>query len=185
MGHERLKQLKNQLLCCIEGEMCNAYDANTEELGEAIDMLKDLEEALYYCTIIEAMEEEGDKEYRKHEPDRHYEPARMYYEQPRMYYEPRGKSSWEMNPHERDLSSMGNDSMMRDWREGRSPESRRMYMESKEMGHDKAMQLRELEKYMQELSTDVVDMIQDSTPDEKQYLEKKLMALASKISQMK
>jgi hypothetical protein len=45
--------------------------------------------------------------------------------------------------------------------------------------------LRELEKYMQELSTDVVDMIQDSTPDEKQYLEKKLMALASKISQMK
>jgi hypothetical protein len=28
---------------------------------------------------------------------------------------------------------------MRDWREGRSPESRRMYMESKEMGHDKAM----------------------------------------------
>jgi hypothetical protein len=58
-------------------------------------------------------------------------------------------------------------------------------MEAKEMNQDKAQQLRELEKYMQELSTDVVDMIQDSTPDEKQYLEKKLMALASKISQMK
>ena len=41
--------------------MCNAYEADTEELGEAIDMLKDLEEALYYCTIIEAMEEKGSR----------------------------------------------------------------------------------------------------------------------------
>jgi hypothetical protein len=75
--------------------------------------------------------------------------------------------------------------MMRDYREGRSPESRRMYMEAKEKGHDKAIQLRELEKYMQELTSDMVDMIQDASPEEKQYLEKKISALASKIGQMK
>lgn len=174
MGHtERLTHLKNQLMCCIEAEMSDVYNADTEELGEAIDMLKDLEEALYYCTIIEAMEEndEDEKSERRHTSSHH-----------RMYYEPKDKWDWDRNPHERNMTP---EPMMRDWREGKSPESRRMYMESKEMGHDKAMQLRELEKYMQELSTDVVDMIQDSTPDEKQYLEKKLMALASKISQMK
>lgn len=173
MGYtERLTHLKHQLICCIEAEMGDMYEADTAELSEAIDMLKDLEEALYYCTIIEAMEEnEEEEDERRHVPSHH-----------RMYYEPKEKWEWDRNPHERDMMP---EPMMRDWREGKSPESRRMYMESKEMGHDKAMQLRELEKYMQELSTDVVDMIQDSTPDEKQYLEKKLMALASKISQMK
>ena len=38
---------------------------------------------------------------------------------------------------------------------------------------------------MQELSQDVVDMIQEASPEEKQYLEKKISALASQIGQMK
>ena len=77
------------------------------------------------------------------------------------------------------------DSMMRDVREGRSYMSRKMYMEARHMNKDKATQLRELEKYMQELSQDVVDMIADASPEEKQYLEKKITALASKVGQMK
>jgi hypothetical protein len=72
----------------------------------------------------------------------------------------------------------------RDEREGRSPHNRRMYMEAKGT-KDKAAQLRELEKYMQELTSDMVEMIQDSSPEEKQYLEKKISALAAKIGQMK
>jgi hypothetical protein len=38
---------------------------------------------------------------------------------------------------------------------------------------------------MQELSQDVVEMIEDATTEEKQYLEKKISALATKIGQMK
>jgi hypothetical protein len=45
--------------------------------------------------------------------------------------------------------------------------------------------MRELEKYMQELTQDIVEMIGDASPEEKQYLEKKLTTLASKVSQMK
>jgi hypothetical protein len=30
--------------------------ANAKELGEVVDMIKDLEEAMYYCSIIKAME---------------------------------------------------------------------------------------------------------------------------------
>jgi len=74
---------------------------------------------------------------------------------------------------------------MRDYREGRSPRSRRMYMEAKERKLDKATQLRELEKYMQELTQDMVEMIENASPEEKQYLEKKMTALASKIAQLK
>ena len=59
MGHERLMQLKTNLLGAIEGQMCNIYDADCEELGAAIDMLKDIEEAIYFCTITEAMNGKG------------------------------------------------------------------------------------------------------------------------------
>jgi hypothetical protein len=45
-------------------------------------------------------------------------------------------------------SSSSNYTEPKDYREGRSPMSRRMYMEAKEMNKDKAIQLRELEKYM-------------------------------------
>ena len=68
---------------------------------------------------------------------------------------------------------------------GNSYKNRRMYMEAKEMHKDKATQLRELEKYMQELTTDIVDMIQDASSEEKEYLEKKISALATKVGQMK
>jgi hypothetical protein len=37
---------------------------------------------------------------------------------------------------------------MYDYREGRSPRNRRMYMEAKETHQDKVTQMRELEKYM-------------------------------------
>jgi hypothetical protein len=47
--------MKENLISCIESQMCNIYEADAEELGEAVDMLKDLEEAIYYCTITEAM----------------------------------------------------------------------------------------------------------------------------------
>ena len=41
--------------------------------------------------------------------------------------------------------------------------------------------MHELEKYMQELSHDVMDMINDSSPEEKQILSQKLMTLAEKV----
>lgn len=71
---------------------------------------------------------------------------------------------------------------MRDMREGRSPISRKTYMETKEKYHDKNMQMKELEKYMQELSSDIVEMIEGATPEEKQYLSSRVAALATKIS---
>jgi hypothetical protein len=69
----------------------------------------------------------------------------------------------------------------RDMREGSSPVYRKMYMESKELHHDKAKQMHELENYMQELSKDITDMIKDASPEEKQMLQQKLTTLSSKI----
>lgn len=212
MSHEKLHYMKECLIHYVEQEMCNLPEADANELGEAIDMIKDLEEAIYYCTITEAMNSDKQKDYeidmRGHE-GAHGGQSRMYYgggyrnmyemprmdeksrpwEDDRMYYGG-GRGNGNGNSSNGSSSGMSNYSepwmpKERDYREGKSPESRRMYMEGRMNGNDKANQLRELEKYMQELSSDIVEMIQEASPDERQYLEKKLVALSSKIGQMK
>lgn len=198
MSHEKLQWMKDSLICVVENQLCNLSEVDTEELGEAIDMIKDLEEAIYYCTVTEAMNHQG-KEMKMKNGD-HYqklEDDRMYYGDgyPAMYadgdrnrradgtfYTDSGEMSGTNSSNGRNYYDWP---MQRDEREGRSYNSRRMYMEAKEMKRDKASQLRELEKYMQELSQDITEMIADASPEEKQYLEKKITALASKIGQMK
>lgn len=72
--------------------------------------------------------------------------------------------------------------MRRDPREGRSPMRRRMYMEGKEMHNDPSSQLHELEAYLQELSTDITEMVKDASPEERATLHQKMTTLASKIN---
>lgn len=74
----------------------------------------------------------------------------------------------------------------RDSREGRSGQSRRSYMESKEMHADnspesKQAKMRELEKYMNELSSDMSEMINGASNEEKTMLKTKLQTLQQKI----
>ena len=74
-----------------------------------------------------------------------------------------------------------------DTREGRSGMSRRSYMETKEMHkantpEDKQQKMKELEKYMGELSTDITEMISDASAEEKSLLKTKLQTLAQKVS---
>lgn len=83
-----------------------------------------------------------------------------------------------------DPTSKYENMMMRDEREGRSPKSRKTYMESKAQHSDKAMQMKELENYMQELTSDMLEMVEGSTQEEKQYLSKRIAALANKIQQL-
>jgi hypothetical protein len=166
MDHERLKRIKENLLCCVEDQMCHIEDADTNEMMSAIDMIKDLEEAIYYSTITKAMIHNEPKEEMK-------------------YHDRFRDNHWSVSGHDDYHMDSGEPMGMRDEKEGRSPQSRRMYMDAKMNQMDKTVQLRELEKYMQELSQDIIDMIQDASPEEKQYLEKKMTTLATKIGQMK
>ena len=73
-----------------------------------------------------------------------------------------------------------------DTREGRSGMSRRSYMETKEMHksntpEDKQQKMKELEKYMGELSTDITEMISDASSEERNLLKQKLQVLTQKI----
>lgn len=211
MSIERLKTMKEAFMCAVEGQMYNLTEVDAEELGEVVDMIKDLSEAIYYCEVAKAME---DSEKHKGEEMMYYTPMYyggdrrggngMYYtegnktdgrDMPRMYYN--GSSSGSRGGNSGSSSMSGNSGngnssqyserefpmAFSDEREGRSPRSRRMYMEAKETHQDKATQMRELEKYMQELAQDVTEMIQDASSEERQYLSKKISALATKLSQ--
>ena len=184
---KRIERMIECLTTCVEGQLSHLENVNTQELGEAIDMIKDLEEARYYCTITNAMTKQ-DKEQKVYYPiymrdiDRDY--GRMYYEEDY----PKDKEHWDnrqmrMDPQR--YENMGHEKwpMEHDGKEGRSPHSRRMYMESKAQHTDKATQMKELENYMQELTQDIVEMIEGATQEEKQYLSKRVAALANKIQQ--
>ena len=58
---------------------------------------------------------------------------------------------------------------------------RKTYMESKELKHSKEHQMKELEKYMRELTNDILEMIEDASPEEKAMLSQKLTTLAGNI----
>lgn len=171
MGMDRLKAMKNCLMAQAEAQMSHLECVDAKELGEVIDMVKDLEEAMYYCSIVEAMEDANEEN-----------PVNNYYYMENPY--DRGSSSHTMYYTERPmtLSRNGNRYMDSD-KEGRSPMYRKIYMESKEMHHDTAKQLNDLENYLKELSSDITDMIRDASPEEKQLLHRKIAALATKIEQ--
>ena len=67
---ERMKTIKDTLLGVVQGQLGNLESVDAKELGEVVDMIKDMEEAMYYCTIVEAMKE-------KHKE----EPYRMYFDE--------------------------------------------------------------------------------------------------------
>lgn len=50
-----LKNIKSKLVEQVVAQLDNLDQVNTQELGEAIDMIKDISEAIYYCTIVKSM----------------------------------------------------------------------------------------------------------------------------------
>lgn len=61
---EQLKSIKQCLVSTVSSQLGDLKKTDAKELGEVIDMIKDLEEAMYYCAITEAMEKtEEEKKY--------------------------------------------------------------------------------------------------------------------------
>lgn len=189
---ERMKYMKETLMNCVQGQLGDLSSVDAKELGEAVDMIKDLSEAIYYCTIVKSMED-GEKEGSKERYYPMYMDYNRYYPMEytrdmdrgngRMYYDGGSSSGGSMSGTSGNQggSSRNYPIEIRDYREGRSPMTRKMYMEHKDLHHDKSMKIQELDKYMHELTDDIMEMIEGSSPEEKQLLQKKISALATKI----
>lgn len=152
--------IREQLMAQVECQMSNLACVDAHELGEVIDMIKDLEEAKYYCSITEAMEKASEEEI-------------LYYTE--KY--PKNKASKYMT--DTHMETTWDDDKI-----GRSPSARKAYLEAQQNHKDKTIQLKELDKYISDLSSDIVEMIENASNDERSYLERKISALATKIGQM-
>lgn len=137
MHIKKLHCLEEALACLLEEQMECLEAADTVEMGEVIDMIKDIEETRYYNTLIKAMEG----------------------------------------------SSVDTEKKSPDKKEGCSYHSRKSYLAAKESHAEKAVYMRELEKYMQELAQDISDMVEGASPEERTYLSKKIAILAEKLQQ--
>lgn len=192
MSTERLENIEKALLSCVESQTSDLKNVDAHELGEAVDMIKDLTEAIYYQTITEAMKET------KQQPTE----IRNFYTE-RVVTQPSGDmvkhfgGDWseKWGTEKYPIMYMGPDTHgnmggntthfyddgMTARMNGISPHSRRMYMEAKDMRKGSVAQMQELEKYMSDLSKDISDMINDASPEEKLLLQQKLMTLANKV----
>ena len=133
----------------------------------------------YESRMMPEMYDYSDMEYMR-DMDRDY--GKMYYTDGMNGSSRGGSSSGMSNGGSRGYSQGGN----RDSREGRSGQSRRSYMESKEMNKDnspesKQHKMKELENYMKDLSEDVTEMIGDMSQEEKTMLKNKMQVLMQKI----
>lgn len=156
--HDMIEKLSECAKCEIDKGIENIDPC---EMGHVTDMMKDLAEAMYYRTLMKAMEESSADE--TMEMFDRFDDGRRFYDNYRYAngrFAPKGRGTrrgyeeppyWHMTPeiyremeHDRDMDrssgrmyytepKMSSDGGMRDRREGKSGMSRRSYMESKEL----------------------------------------------------
>ena len=199
-----MHKLAEKIADCLEAKIeamgiDNIQGADLEELGKWTDIVKDMVCYDKDKRIVEAMDKEENEYGRDWDEYGPMEEKRYYRGQPRSKrtgrYIKRSYTDWHDMEQMRDMDRDTMDRMyyaedmggQRDYREGRSGQSRRGYMEAKEMHNsntpeDKKMKMQELEKYMHELTTDITEMIRDASPEEKNMLRNKLQTLTSKIN---
>lgn len=170
---EELRSIEKCLISQVQAQCGDLKKVHAAELGEVIDMIKDLEEAIYYCSITEAMEKSSEEKERSMNVNYYMEgdikgkPEDNHYYVPYMEYAPYMMRSdkWR-DEHLGDRSSM----------------SRKMYMEGKTAHQDDQQSMKDLEHYIKDLGEDLTDMIKESSQEERQVLANRLQQLATRIN---
>ena len=205
--HKMIECLTEKALCELEK---GTENVDTCEMGQVVDMIKDLNEAEYKAVIVKAMKkadeekEEYDKMLLRELKEEYGEDAgRRFYDHYRYSdgrFAPKGHGSYrrgyEEPPYYHMTPEMYRD-MDRDthsrmyytetgMNESGYDRAKRTYTETKEMHRgntpeDKKAKMQELERYAKSLTEDVVEMVSDMSDEEKNLLRTKMQILMQKI----
>ena len=205
--HKMIECLTEKALCELEK---GTENVDTCEMGQVVDMIKDLNEAEYKAVIVKAMKkadeekEEYDKmllrelkeEYGEDDGRRYYDHYR--YASGRFAQKGHGsyRRGYEEPPYYHMTPEMYRD-MDRDthsrmyytetgMNESVYDRAKRTYTETKEMHRgntpeDKKAKMQELERYAKSITEDVVEMVSDMSDEEKNLLITKMQILMQKI----
>lgn len=203
--HKMIECLTEKALCELEK---GTENVDTCEMGQVVDMIKDLNEAEYKAVIVKAMKkadeekEEYDKMLLRELKEEYGEDAgRRFYDHYRYSdgrFAPKGHGTYRgySEPYYHMTPEMYRD-MDRDthgrmyytetgMNESGYDRAKRNYTETKEMHRgntpeDKKAKMQELERYAKSLTEDVVEMVSDMSDEEKNLLRTKMQILMQKI----
>ena len=204
--HKMIECLTEKALCELEKDTENV---DTCEMGQVVDMIKDLNEAEYKAVIVKAMKkaDEEEEEYEKillRELKEEYgeDTGRRFYDHYRYAdgrFAPKGRGTyrrgyeeppyWHMTPEMyRDMDKENGRMYYTEpmHTESRYESAKRAYTESKELHkgnepQDKEAKMRELEKYMKEMSDDLLNLMKGMSQEEMNMAKSKLSVLVSKM----
>ena len=203
--HKMIECLTEKALCELEK---GTENVDTCEMGQVVDMIKDLNEAEYKAVIVKAMKkadeekEEYDKMLLRELKEEYGEDAgRRFYDHYRYSdgrFEPKGHGTYRgysepyyhMTPEMYRDMDRDNHSRMYYTETGMNESgydrAKRTYTETKEMHRgntpeDKKAKMQELERYAKSLTEDVVEMVSDMSDEEKNLLRTKMQILMQKI----
>lgn len=205
--HDMIEKLSECAKCEIDKGIENIDSC---EMGQVTDMMKDLAEAMYYRTLMKAMEESSADE--TMEMFERFGDGRRFYDNYRYSngrFAPKGRGTrrgydeppyFHMTPemyrgmeHDRNIdrnygrmyyTEPATSSM--NMTESGYDKAKRHYTETKEMhkantAEDKEHKMKSLENYMKELSSDITELLADMTAEERTMLKSKLSTLVSKM----
>lgn len=198
---ERLKSIKSTLVSLVETQLGDVEHTDAKELGEVVDMIKDLEEAMYYCAIVEAMEkskEEGQEDisvrsrmgYTDHFPHGEYNWDTMDW-RPYFYYTQSGRGS----ANQYGSSNSGSTSARMGYSEdgisnnqgGSGSGGQTAYYGGPTYYYteSKPMSMNEVSKYLSELSDSLPHMMEKASPEDKKMIAEKLQQINTKVNNNK
>lgn len=198
---ERLKSIKSTLVSLVETQLGDVEHTDAKELGEVVDMIKDLEEAMYYCAIVEAMEkskEEGQEDisvrsrmgYTDHFPHGEYNWDTMDW-RPYFYYTQSGRGS----ANQYGGSNSGSTSARMGYSEngmsnnqgGSGSGGQTAYYGGPTYYYteSKPMSMNEVSKYLSELSDSLPHMMEKASPEDKKMIAEKLQQINTKVNNNK
>lgn len=188
--HKMLECLTDKTLCQLDKGIENV---NAEEMGAAVDMIKDLAEAEYKATIVKAMEETEEEDRHWYDDYRYKTSGRFAPKGRGEYHGRRGYEEypqWHMTPEmyrdmDKDYGRMYyTEPMAQDI--GRYDTAKRHYTEIRDSHkdntrEDKEQKMKALDEYIKELAGDITSMIDDMIPEERAMVKSKLSTLISKM----
>lgn len=191
MMKEKLAKMEERLVDCLSSQIDMGIDkVDTEEAYKVVDIIKDLAEAKYYCTVTEAMEEGSEEDVRYYRGRSRDSRGRyMYTMTPEMYREHDPKYYRDMDRAQGRMyyTGIANDAVTSpEMMESRYDEARRNYTETKAMhtgnnDMDNQANMKSLEKIANVFNEDITEMIPKMTPSEKTMLKQKLTGIMGRL----
>ena len=166
---ENLTKIKDRLETAVLSELeNNAEQVNTVELGAVVDMIKDLADAMYHCSIVKAMEKSENEWATPVFEDKYYTP----HSRTPDYSAYRGATYPTPTYPSRKFYTEKEGGYL-----GKSGHLRQKYFET----DDPSQKMQSLDEYTKSLHEDLEEMISGASENEKAMLRNKLAMISQRI----